>query len=116
MNILPHLITEKSMEKITSQFNKNQLIKEFKAVVTDAEALLLATANTGGAQLAEVRAKAEQSLRIAKDKLADAQDIVVSGAKDAAKATDTYVHEKPWQSIGFAASLGVVVGLLIGRR
>lgn len=104
------------MEKIANQFNKNQLIKEFKAVVNDAEALLLATANTGGEQLAEVRAKAEQSLRIAKEKLADAQDIVVAGAKEAAKATDAYVHEKPWQAIGFAASIGVVVGLLIGRR
>jgi len=104
------------MQKISDQFNKNQLITEFKAVMNDAEALLQATANTGGDQLAEVRAKAEQSLRVAKQKLADTQDIVFAGAKEAAKATDAYVHQKPWQAIGFAASIGVVVGLLIGRR
>lgn len=104
------------MEKITNQFNRNQLINEFKAVVTDAEALLLATANTGGEQLAEVRAKAEQSLRVAKEKLAVAQDVVVAGARQAAQVTDAYVHQKPWQAIGFAASIGVVIGLLIGRK
>ncbi|MDQ1316092.1 MAG: hypothetical protein QG662_2201, partial [Pseudomonadota bacterium] len=36
--------------------------------------------------------------------------------KAAAKATDEYVHVHPWQAIGVAASVGVVIGLLIGRR
>jgi ElaB/YqjD/DUF883 family membrane-anchored ribosome-binding protein len=26
------------------------------------------------------------------------------------------VHEKPWQSIGIAAGLGLLIGLLISRR
>jgi ElaB/YqjD/DUF883 family membrane-anchored ribosome-binding protein len=30
-------------------------------------------------------------------------------------ATD-YVRENPWQSIGIAAAVGVVAGLLLGRR
>ncbi len=33
------------MEKLSDQFNKDQLINEFKVVVADAEALLKATAN-----------------------------------------------------------------------
>jgi len=37
-------------------------------------------------------------------------------AKAATKATDAYVHENPWRAMGFAASVGIVIGLLIGRR
>jgi ElaB/YqjD/DUF883 family membrane-anchored ribosome-binding protein len=104
------------MEKLLNQFDKDQLIKEFKAVVTDAEALIKATANTGDSQLSELRAKAEESLSIAKERIMDIQTEVVAKTKAAARATDEYVHENPWRSIGFAASLGVVVGLLISRR
>lgn len=104
------------MNKFSDQFNKDQLINEFKEVVSDAEALLKATANTSGEKIAEVRAKAEKSLNIAKAKLADAQDEMLAKTKAAAKVTDVYVHENPWRSIGFAASIGVVIGLLIGRR
>jgi ElaB/YqjD/DUF883 family membrane-anchored ribosome-binding protein len=107
---------EKSMESLANQFNKSQLINEFKAVIADAEALLKATANTSGEKIAEVRSKAEKSLSIAKAKLADAQDEVLAKTKAAAKVTDVYVHENPWRSIGLAAGVGVVIGLLIGRR
>ena len=104
------------MEKLSDQFNKDQLIKGFQTVVADAEALLKATANTGDEKLAQVRAKAEESLNIAKSAMGDAQAEVLARTKAAAKATDVYVHENPWRSIGLAASIGVVVGLLIGRR
>lgn len=108
------------MEKLSDQFSKDQLINEFKMVVADAEALLKATANTGGDKLAEVRAKAEESLNIAKARLVDAQATVLARAKEAAKATDEYVHENPWKAIGGTAgvglAIGVVIGLLVGRR
>ncbi len=104
------------MEPTAEQFNKDQLINDFKVVVADAEALLKATANSGGEKLAQVRAKAEESLSIAKARLMDVQDEVLAKTKEAAKATDEYVHENPWHSVGIAASVGVVIGLLIGRR
>ena len=108
------------MEKLSDQFSKDHLINEFKMVVADAEALLKATANTGGEKLAEVRAKAEKSLNIAKARMVDAQATVLVRAKEAAKATDEYVHENPWKAIGGTAgvglAIGMVIGLLIGRR
>ena len=104
------------MDKFADQFNKDHLINEFKVVVADAEALLKATANTGGEKLAEIRAKTQDSLGIAKAKILDAQNDVLAKSKAAAKVTDVYVHENPWRSIGLAAGVGAVVGLLIGRR
>jgi ElaB/YqjD/DUF883 family membrane-anchored ribosome-binding protein len=107
---------EKQMETSSIDLNKEQLITDFKVVVADAEALLKATVNVGGEKVAEIRAKAEESLGIAKARMADAQSAMLAKTKEAAKATDAYVHENPWRSVGVAASIGVVIGLLIGRR
>ncbi len=104
------------METSSNNFNKDQLITDLKVVVADAEALLKATVNTGGEKIAEIRAKAEESLGVAKARMADAQEVMLDKTKEAAKATDAYVHENPWRSVGLAASIGVVIGLLIGRR
>lgn len=96
--------------------SKEQLIEDFNAVVADAEALLKATADQGGEKLVALRARAEASLKVAKARMADAQAEVLARTRAAAKATDVYVHNNPWQAIGAAASVGVVIGLLIGRR
>jgi ElaB/YqjD/DUF883 family membrane-anchored ribosome-binding protein len=95
---------------------KEQLIHDFKVVVADAEALLKATAGQGGEAMAALRAKAEESLATAKVKMSEAEAVLVAKTKAAAKATDEYVHVHPWQAIGIAASVGMVLGLLIGRR
>ena len=99
-----------------SDVAKQQLINDFKVVVADAEALLKATAGQGGEAVAALRAKTETSLAEAKAKMADAQAALLVRTKATARATDEYVHTHPWQSIGAAAGVGVVIGLLIGRR
>ncbi len=104
------------MENLANEVNKEQLVNDFKVVVADAEALLKATANHSGEKLAEVRAKTQESIRAAKAKMVDAQEAIVAKTKVAAKATDEYVHENPWKSVGLAASIGLVIGLLISRR
>lgn len=102
---------EKDMGKLS-----DDLISDFKVVVADAEALLKATANQGGEKLAEVRAKAEESLKVAKARMADAQEALLAKTKEAAQATDVFVHENPWKAVGISAGVGLVIGLLIGRR
>jgi len=104
------------MDNFSNQFHSNQLVGEIKEVMLDAEALLAATVDTGDKKLAEIRDKSEKSLKRVRAKLDDMQTDVLLNVKAATKATDVYVHENPWRVIGFAASLGVVVGLLIWRR
>ncbi len=104
------------MEKDSIVFNKNQLGDDFNAFLEDAEALLKATADTGEDKLNEVRAKAEASFNIARASLVRTQDAVLVQAKIAVQATDLYVHKNPWQAAGLAAGVGVLVGLLFGRR
>jgi ElaB/YqjD/DUF883 family membrane-anchored ribosome-binding protein len=104
------------MKTLANEVNEGQLITDFKAVVADAEALLLATANQGGEKVAEMRSKVEGSLMTAKARMAEAQVAIIARTREAAKATDEYVHENPWKAIGAAAGVGLVIGLLIGRR
>lgn len=104
------------MNPISEDVTKEQLINDFKVVVADAEALIKATAGQGGEAVAAMRAKAEESLAVAKEKMGEAQAALLSKARAAAKATDEYVHVNPWQAIGVGTAVGVVIGLLIGRR
>lgn len=96
--------------------SKEQLVRDFKVLVADAEALLKATAGQSGEAVAAMRAKVNESLAVAKVKLTEAEQLALDKAKAAAAATDEYVHEKPWQAVGIAAGIGLVIGLLIGRR
>jgi ElaB/YqjD/DUF883 family membrane-anchored ribosome-binding protein len=104
------------MSQLSNEVTKEQLIADFNVVVADAEALLKATANQGGEKLAEVRARAEESLKVAKARLLEAQDALIAKTREAARATDEYVHEKPWHAVGVAAGIGLLIGFLLGRR
>ena len=103
------------MSEITD-VSKEKLIADFKVVVADAEELLRATAGQAGDKVAEIRNRAQEHIVVAKAKLADAEAAIVAKAKQAGRAADDYVHENPWGSVGIAAGVGFLVGLLIGRR
>ncbi len=104
------------MEPLSKHYNEAQLIDDFKSVVADLEALLQETAHTGGEKMTAIRAKAEQSIDAAKASMADAPVAMLNKAKEAATATDDYVQANPWRAIGLAASVGVIIGLLLSRR
>lgn len=96
--------------------SKDKLVEDLRMVVADAEELLKATANQTGERIAAARARAGDSLQVAKARLDEAQAAVVERTKVAARATDDYVHDNPWQAIGIAATVGLILGALISRR
>lgn len=95
-----------------SQAQKDRLIGDLHAVVAEAESLLRATAGQTGEGAAELRAKVQATLERARRGLQEMQDAAIQKAK----AADAYVHEKPWQAIGVAAGIGLLLGMLIARR
>ena len=103
------------MNMAADNVTKNQLIADFLVVVADAEALLVATASQGGEELDRVRARAEESLRLAKARLADERLALIAKTREAARATDVFVHENPWTAIGVAAGVGLIIGLVSSR-
>lgn len=99
-----------------SDVNKDKLISDIKLVIADSEELLRATAGQAGEKIAEIRARTADRLAAAKIKLADAEAALVDRAKQVGRAADDYVHDNPWRSVGLAAGIGFIAGLLIGRR
>ena len=91
-------------------------MNDLRVVIDDAQELLRMTADQVGESAVGVRARVEARLADATRDLQYLQDDVVARAKAAGHATDEFVQEHPWQSIGIAAGLGLVVGLLIARR
>ena len=96
--------------------SKDQLVSNLRRVVSDTEDLLAATAGHTDSKITELRARARENLLVAREKLADADALVRARARQAAAATDDYVHDNPWSSIGAAAALGILIGVLLGRR
>jgi ElaB/YqjD/DUF883 family membrane-anchored ribosome-binding protein len=83
----------------TLQAKKDRLVEDANEVVRD------------------IGTKVESNLQSAKAELVKAQEAVSERARYAADYTDQYVHENPWKSIGFAAVVGMLIGILMsGRR
>ncbi|MDH4389939.1 MAG: DUF883 family protein [Aquabacterium sp.] len=95
---------------------KDKLMADLRVVISDAEELLRLGAEQTGVSATEWRARVEDRLSRAKIKLADLQDSAVAKARAAGHAADDYVHEHPWKAVGAAAGIGLIIGLLIGRR
>ena len=81
------------------------LMDDLRAVIADAEELLRATADQAGPQVQEVRERAEQSLRNARERL-----------EGTGRELDAQVREHPWAAVGIAAGIGLLVGILLARK
>ena len=95
---------------------REKLVSDLRIVIGDAEELLKATAHNAGETVAAARAKVQASMNGAKKRLAGVGAGTVDNAKVAARATDEFVHQHPWQAVGIGAAIGVILGMLISRR
>jgi ElaB/YqjD/DUF883 family membrane-anchored ribosome-binding protein len=96
--------------------NRRTIVKDFGDVLGEAEALLRQAAKETGDKASDLRSQVEAKLTAAKLKLQDLQDDAIDQAKAAARATDDYVRDNPWQAIGAAAAVGFLIGMLVSRR
>jgi ElaB/YqjD/DUF883 family membrane-anchored ribosome-binding protein len=104
------------LANVENDVSKEKLMQDLRVVVADAEELLRATAGQAGEKVSAARERIQENLASAKERLVAAERAVVEKTKQAAKATDEYVHENPWKAVGIAAGVGLVVGMLISRN
>lgn len=95
---------------------REQLVHDLQNVIKDAEVLLENSAAPLSEEFQSAKQRFESALKGAKEEAIRLEKLVVGKTKDAINTTDNYVHEKPWQAVGLGAAVGLVVGLLIGRR
>src|SRR3970040_1177117 len=81
---------ERKMDATTTE----KLMAELRAVVRDAEALMRAAAAESGEHLRDMG----------------------DSAREAASEIDEQVRKNPWAAVGIAAGVGLLLGLILGRK
>jgi ElaB/YqjD/DUF883 family membrane-anchored ribosome-binding protein len=102
--------------KTPTSVSQDQLLEEFQALVRDTERLLQHSASLAGEQAEELREQIRSSLGRARNTLHNAEDAIQARGKAAIDATEGYVQTHPWQTLGIAAAIGLLLGMLISRR
>jgi len=93
-----------------------RLREDLAAVMHDAEVLINASADQGGEKIAAARAKIRESLEAAKARVRETERAAREQGEAAIHSTEDYARRNPWQALGIAAGVGLVVGILLGRR
>jgi len=97
-----------------------QLKEDLQQLTQTIEELVDATADDSRTNIKDLRDRAEKRLKETRDRLESRGERIYGEARDnvteQADACDRYVHDHPWTSIGIGAGVGIVIGMLIGRR
>ena len=98
--------------RVEEEVTMGKLAQDFKVVMTDAEALIKATAGDLGEKAREARSRLAASLESAKTGFHKLEDKALAGAKVA----DKVIRDHPYESIGIAFGLGLLLGVLVARK
>lgn len=99
-----------------SAAQRARVMQDIELTIKDAEALLRMTAHEVGEEAAHIRARVQERLHRATQELQDVKDAAIQSTKEAAQATEAFMKDHPWKTLGIAAAAGLVIGLLISRR
>jgi ElaB/YqjD/DUF883 family membrane-anchored ribosome-binding protein len=99
-------------ESMDEEVTLGKLVKDFKTVVQDAESLVRATAGDLGDKALEARKRLAASVDSAKASFARVEERAVAGAK----ATDRVIRGHPYESMGIAFGVGLLIGVLVSRK
>jgi ElaB/YqjD/DUF883 family membrane-anchored ribosome-binding protein len=89
---------------------------DMKALVKDAQSLLTAAASLTGTKADELRERGMRMLDAALDKSGQYKDQAMVKGKELAKNADVYVKDNPWRTVAAAAGVGLLLGVLLGRK
>jgi len=115
---LPHVISKEESELMATRTasdieqSTEKLLQDLKEVVRDGEELLRAGAEDLGERGAAAKEKLAAALEVAKETQRRLQERAIEGAK----AADNFIRTNPYQAIGVAFGVGMLLGLLASRR
>jgi ElaB/YqjD/DUF883 family membrane-anchored ribosome-binding protein len=93
-----------------------KLDSDLKIVVDDARDLMRSTKSLTGDSFSELRSHIQTQADKAKNDLVRLRGSAALKTKALAHNTNVYVHQNPWKSVGFAAGVGVLMGILLRRK
>lgn len=97
---------------MTNEANMDRLVADLKTLTQDAEEMLQATSGPAGEKITELRGRLSATLESARATCLRIEEKAVAGAKVA----DKTIREHPYESIGAAFGVGLLIGVLANRR
>ena len=96
----------------TSEINTDRLVSDLKTVTRDAEQLLKTVSGESGNGSRAIRMRLASAIESAKASYHRLEEKTVAGAK----ATDKAIRTHPYESLGVAFGMGLLVGVLMARK
>jgi ElaB/YqjD/DUF883 family membrane-anchored ribosome-binding protein len=100
----------------TSTNSTKGLADSVRHMVDEADQFLKVAAQSGDAKFESVRGKFVDQVRRMRENIDDLESETVHQARRAARRADHAVHAHPYQAIGIAVAVGLLIGLLGSRR
>ena len=104
------------LEQAHSRLARERVMADLKTLVRDSEDLLKATAGDVSEKAKEARARVSSALERARASCDDLQEQTIASAKAAAKKADAVIRTHPYESIGVALGIGLLIGVLVARK
>lgn len=104
------------IEQAHSRIARDRVLDDLKTLARDAEDLLKATAGDLNEKSKELRTRLAGTLERTRTTCAELQDQTMATAKAAAQKADVVIREHPYESLGVAFGLGLLIGVLVGRK
>ena len=89
---------------------------DMKSLVRDAQSLLSAAASLTGNKADELRERGMELLDQALGKAGKYQDQAMVKGRELARTADVYVKDNPWRTVAVAAGVGLLLGVILGRK
>jgi ElaB/YqjD/DUF883 family membrane-anchored ribosome-binding protein len=89
---------------------------DMRTLMRDAQDLFQEATSVTGEKADELRANGMKLLEAALAKAQDVQSVALETGKEAAASTDEFVKEHPWKAVVISAGVGLLLGMLIGRK
>jgi ElaB/YqjD/DUF883 family membrane-anchored ribosome-binding protein len=94
------------------QESTEKVLQDLKVVVQDGEELLRAGAQDLSERGMAARERLAAALEVAKETRRKLEQRAIAGAK----ATDKVIRDYPYQSLGVAFGVGMLLGLIVNRK
>ena len=92
--------------------SREKIAQDLRTLMQDAEDLWRVTKDDLGERTKEARARLREALDKARTSAQELEDKAAAGAR----ATDQLIREHPYESLGIAFGVGLLIGVLVNRR
>lgn len=105
-----------AIERAHSRMARKRVLQDVKTLARDTEDLLKATADDLSHSVKEARSRLVLSLTKAKATCCGTENSSATAGRAMATLAGKAVRQRPYECLGAGFILGLVVGILIGRR